>query len=62
MTNETIINEMLQHYEIDPVEADLSVRQTLLQQSIIDIKNWGSDPFSSTFALSNKHRIDSKLL
>lgn len=51
---------MLQRYEIDPLEADLNVRQAIIQQSIIDVKNWGSDPFSSAFA-ANK-TIDSKML
>ncbi|KAG2200881.1 hypothetical protein INT46_002081 [Mucor plumbeus] len=59
-TSQAVINDILQHYEIDPFEANLSVRQTLIQQSIIDEKNWGSDPFSSSFA-ANKI-IDPKML
>lgn len=59
-TNQTVINDILQHYEINPFEADSSVRQTLIQQSIVDVKNWGSDPFSSSFA-ANKI-IDPKML
>lgn len=51
---------MLQHYQIDPLEANLNVRRAMIQQSIIDTKNWGSDPFSSAFG-ANK-TIDPKIL
>ncbi|KAL9556397.1 hypothetical protein MBANPS3_001887 [Mucor bainieri] len=59
-TDPLAISNILEHYQIDPLEADMSVRQAMIQQSIIDVKNWGSDPFSSAFA-ANK-TIDPKLL
>ncbi|KAK4509758.1 uncharacterized protein ATC70_007060 [Mucor velutinosus] len=59
-TDKLAISNILQHYQIDPLEADLAVRQAIIQQSIIDVKNWGSDPFSSAFA-ANK-TVDPKLL
>lgn len=59
-TDALAISNVLQHYDIDPLEADLNVRQTMIQQSIINVKNWGSDPFSSAFA-ANK-ALDPKML
>lgn len=59
-TDKAAIDNMLQHYQIDPLEANSTVRQAMIQQNIIDVKNWGSDPFSSAFA-ANK-TIDPNML
>jgi hypothetical protein len=39
---------MLEHYNIDPVEADIRIRTVMLQQNIIDVHNWGTNPFAPT--------------
>jgi hypothetical protein len=46
---------MLEHYNVDPVEADTKIRTVMLQQNIIDVHNWGTNPFTPT-------TIDSSLL
>jgi 5'-3' exonuclease len=49
-TTQSHIDEMIKRYEIDPVEADIKLKGTLLTQNVIQGSSWGSDPFSSITA------------
>lgn len=47
-TTDLQINELLEHYNIDPVEAYTKIRTVMLRQSIVDVHNWGTNPFAAT--------------
>lgn len=45
VTNQAMIDDMLAYYEIDPIDAEIKLRTTLLSQNIIDSQSWTSNPF-----------------
>jgi 5'-3' exonuclease len=57
-TNQSQIDDLLKYYEIDPVDAEVKLKTTLLTQNIIDTNNWGTNPFAS----NNNNNLDLGLL
>ncbi len=56
-TNPSEIYDILQHYEIDPMEVDMKLKTTLLTQNVIKGNSWGSDPFSNNTTIEDNHAL-----